>query len=141
MKSRLLASGERFSFSQAYRLLRLLAHREGAQNPSIKVRPNLSLDFPGNDLSEIREVGTAEYRLTANFLGLYGVTSPLPTFYTEDLLDEQHAKAAPGRVARDARAVDASAHDQQVVGRERVVRWRLGRCLHGVTPGKWASNL
>ncbi len=90
MKSRLLASGERFSFSQAYRLLRLLAHREGAQNPSIKVRPNLSLDFPGNDLSEIREVGTAEYRLTANFLGLYGVTSPLPTFYTEDLLDEQH---------------------------------------------------
>ncbi len=90
MKSRLLAHGERFSFSQAYRLLRLLARSEGAKDPAIKVRPNLSLDFPGTDLSEIRELGPAQYRLTANFLGLYGVTSPLPTFHTEDLLDEQH---------------------------------------------------
>jgi len=90
MKPRLLAHGERFSFSQAYRLLRLLARREGAEIPAIKVRPNLSLDFPGTDLSSVHEVGPGEYRLTANFLGLYGVTSPLPNFYTEDLLDELH---------------------------------------------------
>ncbi len=90
MKSRLLARGERFSFSQAYRLLRLLAHREGAKDLAIKVRPNLSLDFPSTDLSAVHQVGPGEYRLTANFLGLYGVTSPLPNFYTEDLLDELH---------------------------------------------------
>lgn len=90
MKQRLLAKGERFSFSQAYRLLRLLAHKEGATDLTIQARPNLSLDFPGTDLSSVREVGPGEYRLTANFLGLYGVTSPLPNFYTENLLDEQH---------------------------------------------------
>lgn len=36
-------------------------------------------------ISDIPEV----LRLTANFFGLYGVASPLPSFYTEDLLDEQ----------------------------------------------------
>lgn len=29
------------------------------------------------------------FRVTANFLGLYGTASPLPTFYTEDLIDER----------------------------------------------------
>src|SRR5690606_19775480 len=60
------------------------------QDLAIKVRPNLSLDFPGTDLSAVHETAPGDYRLTANFLGLYGVTSPLPNFYTEDLLDEQH---------------------------------------------------
>jgi type VI secretion system protein ImpH len=32
--------------------------------------------------------GETVYRITANFMGLYGCTSPLPTFYTEDLLEE-----------------------------------------------------
>ncbi|NLY28303.1 MAG: type VI secretion system baseplate subunit TssG [Alcaligenaceae bacterium] len=90
LKTRLLNNGERFSFFQAYRLLRLLALEQGTQEPEIKVRPSLSLHFPGTDLSEIRQSGADRYRLTANFLGLYGVTSPLPNFYTEDLLDEQH---------------------------------------------------
>lgn len=90
LKTRLLARGERHSFSQAWRLLRLLARQEGAGEPQIRARPHLSLDFPVTDLTRIEEQGPGRYRLTANFLGLYGVTSPLPNFYTEDLLDEQH---------------------------------------------------
>ena len=90
MKKRLLTQGERFSFFQAYRLLRLLAKQEGTSQPVVSVRPNVSLDFPGTDLSEIQEVGTGRFRLTANFLGLYGVSSPLPNFYAEQLLDEFH---------------------------------------------------
>ena len=31
------------------------------------------------------------------------------------LLDEQHGQAATGRVARDARSVDSTAHDEQIV--------------------------
>lgn len=87
---RLINRGDRYSFFQAYRLLRLLAKREGVQDyAAIKVRPNLSLGFPQKDLESIEEQGNHRYRVTANFLGLYGVDSPLPTFYTEDLLDEQ----------------------------------------------------
>lgn len=90
MKQRLLQQGERFSFFQAYRLLRLLAQKEGVVQPELKVRPNISLNFPGTDLSEIRETAPGTYRLTANFLGLYGVSSPLPNFYAEQILDEFH---------------------------------------------------
>jgi len=87
---RLLDRGDRFSFFQAYRLLRLLAKREGLEDyDAIRVRPNLSLGFPQTDLESIQEHGHHRYRVTANFLGLYGVDSPLPTFYTEDLLNEQ----------------------------------------------------
>ncbi|WP_322997270.1 type VI secretion system baseplate subunit TssG [Castellaniella sp.] len=90
LKTRLLSQGERFSFSQAYRLLRLLPRPASSPEPDVRVRPHLSLDFPGTDLNKIREPIPGQYRLTANFLGLYGVTSPLPNFYTEDLLDERH---------------------------------------------------
>lgn len=90
VKKRLLEQSERFSFFQAYRLLRLVALKEGHPHADIKVRPNVSLEFPGTDLSEITETAPGTYRLTANFLGLYGVTSPLPTFYSENLLDEHH---------------------------------------------------
>ena len=87
---RLLDRGDRYSFFQAYRLLRLLAKREGvADHDAIRVRPNLSLGFPQTDLESIEEKGNQRYRITANFLGLYGVDSPLPTFYTENLLNEQ----------------------------------------------------
>lgn len=87
---RLLKRGDRYSFFQAYRLLRLLAKHEGvADQDAIHVRPNLSLGFPQTDIESIEEQGHQRYRVTANFLGLYGVDSPLPTFYTEDLLNEQ----------------------------------------------------
>jgi type VI secretion system protein ImpH len=87
---RLRARGDRFSFFQAYRLLRLLTKREGLTvQEAIRVRPRLGLGFPQTDLWGIEEIGLNRYRVTANFLGLYGVDSPLPTFYTEDLLEEQ----------------------------------------------------
>ena len=90
LTQRLLDRGDRYSFFQAYRLLRLLAKREGvAEQDAIRVRPRLGLGFPQTDLQGIEEHGRQRYRVTANFLGLYGVDSPLPTFYTEDLLNEQ----------------------------------------------------
>jgi len=93
-----------FSFSQAVRLLRQAYGPGGAQGfasflkEQLRVRPYLSLGFPGNDLVDIEsirddaEAETEElhrFRMTASFLGLYGPSSPLPTYYTEELLDEQ----------------------------------------------------
>lgn len=101
LKARLLKEGERFSFFQAIRLLRLLLREQGVATATpwrhIRVRPKLSLAFPETDVDRIEELPDgAGYRVTANFFGLYGVSSPLPTFYTEDVLDE---------TLRDKRAV------------------------------------
>ena len=95
LRDELLAHGARYGYFQAIRLMR----RAGARQ--IRVRPQLSLGFPDTDIDRIEPLpGQAEagdaYRITANFFGLYGVSSPLPTFYTEDLLDDQRE----GRHAR-----------------------------------------
>ena len=98
VKKRLLEEGERFSFTQALRLLRYIISRENGGiggydeiSRRIRVRPYLSLDFPESDITKIEELPGDHplYRITATFLGLYGASSPLPTFYTEDLLYEQ----------------------------------------------------
>ena len=82
----LLDAGHRYAFFQALRLLRLRLG-EDAFARAVRVRPALSLSFPESDMEGIaHEEGML--RITANFFGLYGVTSPLPTFYTEDLIDE-----------------------------------------------------
>ncbi|HOW55930.1 MAG TPA: type VI secretion system baseplate subunit TssG [Syntrophorhabdaceae bacterium] len=91
----LFSNGSSFSFVQAMRLLSHHIHAEGDKGEEImrrriKVRPDLSLTFPGNDIISIaRKRGNPDiFSITATFLGLYGASSPLPTFYTEDLLEE-----------------------------------------------------
>ena len=86
-----------YSFFQAIRLLRLHSHTcTGAElekffRDHLRVRPQLSLGFPATDLTGIeqeeREDGDV-YRLETTFMGLYGASSPLPVFYTEELLSE-----------------------------------------------------
>lgn len=92
IKELLLTSGNKFSFIQANRLLNLLTKEEQASlQEQLRIRPELSLEFPGSDVASIEEVATengSRYLLTATFLGLYGVSSPLPTFYTENLFQE-----------------------------------------------------
>ncbi len=98
IKSDLLSNGRAFSFFQVVRLLRLLETNkstvhgaEPSEIGNIRVKPKLSLTFPSSDVDRVEEKVTNEgtsYNIIANFLGLYGVSSPLPTFYTEDLLSE-----------------------------------------------------
>jgi len=94
----LLAQGHRYAFFQALRLLRLRSADAQAFSQEVRVRPSATLSFPDRDIEEIRLDEIGKYRITANFFGLYGVTSPLPTFYTEDLIEEQ---LQGGSTARD----------------------------------------
>lgn len=94
----LFANAPSFGFFQAMRLLRLLFTRESGHDTgtaffreNLRVRPHLSLSFPGTDLTRLEKDekdGRPLYRSTVSFLGLYGSSSPLPTFYTEDLIDQ-----------------------------------------------------
>lgn len=90
LKKSLLDNGHRYGFYQAYRLLRLLAHSEGSGESELRIRPQLSLGFQESDINQIVERQSGGFDLTVNFLGLYGVSSPLPTFYSEDLIDDAH---------------------------------------------------
>ncbi len=96
---KLLSESSSFSFVQA---LRLFIHYISRQSEiddmdkndilekCLRMRPELTLRFPGTDITNIEKLDEQDlkYRLTVTFLGLYGASSPLPTFYTEDLLDE-----------------------------------------------------
>lgn len=97
----LCREGHRYSFIQAVRLLRLLLRRQGGAErelwKKIRIRPELSLAFPDTDITSIEDQND-HFRISATFLGLYGTSSPLPSFYTEDLLDEQ---SDDGSVTRD----------------------------------------
>jgi type VI secretion system protein ImpH len=84
LEASLLAEGHRFAFFQALRLLNHLL--EGAGASGVRVRPDLSLSFPASDIARIEKRANGDgYTVTASFLGLYGTSSPLPAFYTEDL--------------------------------------------------------
>ena len=88
---------DQYTFSQVIRLIRLVLKRN---NPhftqkdfweQIRIRPALALGFPHMDLDALKwgEDGKTAL-LDVNFFGIYGVSSPLPTFYTEDLIDYQN---------------------------------------------------
>lgn len=90
LNDRLLKTSNQYSFFQANRLLRLLSNKHGTSSANaLRTRPALGLGFPSSDIQSIEAKEGGGYRMSANFLGLYGVDSPIPTFYTEDLLHEQ----------------------------------------------------
>lgn len=86
----LLENGPEFSFRQAVRLLRnpiarLWREKEG-RAPNVRILPQLSLKSPGSEVAYIRRV-PGGYEVTTTFFGLYGAASPLPPFYTEELIE------------------------------------------------------
>lgn len=94
------------TLGQALRLLEQ-AHAESPEPPSFEedvvIRPHLSLAFPAADITEMRmppdsaPADPPAWRLTTTLLGLYGTMGPLPTFYTEELLDEARADESLSR--------------------------------------------
>lgn len=98
LKLELLQKGHAYSYFQVMRLLRYFG-RDSAKSEDelstevepVRIRPKLSLSFPAADVDTIEEQDDdkrTRFLVTANFLGLYGTSSPLPTFYSEDLMDE-----------------------------------------------------
>ncbi|MCE3045905.1 MULTISPECIES: type VI secretion system baseplate subunit TssG [Legionella] len=87
---KLLAQPKSFNFYQAIRLLNHEIEQERLQGipASLDIVPWLSLAFPETDIEDIKK-NQNKYILTATFLSLFGTTSPLPTFYTEQLIQDE----------------------------------------------------
>jgi len=94
----LLAHGRQFDFYQAVRVLLALqpeAVSPGRQGPptkeALRFCANPSLGFPAADVERVeREKASGAalppYAMTVNFLGLIGPASPLPAYYTEEVI-------------------------------------------------------
>lgn len=87
LKERLEKYPEAFSFFQTIRLLKRGVREGGIAAGALRIRPDLFLDYPSAEVSRIesRPEKGIETILTT-FMGLYGISSPLPAFYTEDLM-------------------------------------------------------
>lgn len=94
----LLARGREFGFFQAVRQLEAalagharIGHLGPVSEERLRLRPELGFAFPTGDIAAIdrlpeRPGQPARYELVAGFLGIYGVSSPMPSYLTEDLL-------------------------------------------------------
>jgi type VI secretion system protein ImpH len=90
----IIENGSSYEFFQAYRILQSIndtypiTARRSARK--IDVRPELSLGYAESDISEVKLLDKQRgYEVVSQLAGLYGVASPLPDFYTEELLDNE----------------------------------------------------
>ncbi|SDN24829.1 type VI secretion system protein ImpH [Desulfonauticus submarinus] len=92
LKQELEQHSSSFNFVQAIRLLRVLLDKNKSLDRILEedvfVEPLLSLAFPGSDIYKI-EKRDDKYHVLATFLGLYGPSSPLPVYYTEEIINER----------------------------------------------------
>jgi type VI secretion system protein ImpH len=90
----IIENGSSYDFFQAYRLLQSIndTYPVTARRPArkIDVRPELGLGYAESDISEVKLLDKQRgYEVVSQLAGLYGVASPLPDFYTEELLDNE----------------------------------------------------
>lgn len=101
----LIRDSRAFSYAQVMRLLRLMQRMAASSGDTVEIRtrPKLSLAFPVSDVDTIEEDlsdQASRYTIIATFLGLYGSSSPLPVFYTEDLFFDDEGNAQEESVVR-----------------------------------------
>lgn len=91
---RLLEEGHRFRFSQAIRLLELAfpeapspGQASSYRETPIRFRPSVDLAFPPTDLKQVEKApdDRGEVHVVAYFFGLYGIDSPLPYHFYDQL--------------------------------------------------------
>jgi type VI secretion system protein ImpH len=94
----LLRRPQQFSFYQAVRLLvssvddaSLPGTTSSPDTEPLRFRPHASLSFASADVTSIdlldNNSKNPQFRMDVNFMGLYGPSSPLPAFYTEEIID------------------------------------------------------
>jgi type VI secretion system protein ImpH len=94
LEKNILEESSEYEFFQAYRLLESVnnSYPVSARRPArkIEVRPELTLSYAETDISEIKTLEKQRgYEIISQLPGLYGVASPLPDFYNEELLDNE----------------------------------------------------
>jgi type VI secretion system protein ImpH len=97
LSERLQNEYHQFNFFQAVSLLEEYFQSQGIRNPldtgRVRFVPDPSISFPPNDIAGIRDA-KGLFVMMLSFMGLVGVTSPLPVYFSEYLSRRQeHAPA------------------------------------------------
>ena len=103
IRKRLEKDGSSFTFFQAMRLVERIIGKDAFEDDDLfRARPSLSLDFRKSEIAEIHSLeDKGRIEIITAFLGLYGASSPLPSFYTEDLLESELEDRGSARVLLD----------------------------------------
>ena len=92
LKRELVANSREYDFYQVVRLLQRLRGEE--EGTGVRYRPLLGLERSESGIAGMREVADG-YEIEPTFMALYGASSPLPVWYTGELLeDEWHDESA-----------------------------------------------
>lgn len=86
----ILQNGHRYHFHQLLRLLEQLLpkNRSAEFDYRVKLRPDTSLAFPASDIRSVAPLSGQRFEVVCRFLGLYGVDSPLPQYFLDDVTAE-----------------------------------------------------
>jgi type VI secretion system protein ImpH len=76
-----------------------VGHQGPPDRESVRLTPSVSLAFPARDIESAEEnpETTPPYHLYTTFLGLYGAHSPLPSYYSEEILHQSDEGEDPVR--------------------------------------------
>jgi type VI secretion system protein ImpH len=94
---RLFREGYQFDFFQVVRLLEIFfanipkeRERDETVESRIRIRPHSGLAFPATDVRnvELLDGKPQRARVTATFMGLYGIDSPLPVYFYKEIATE-----------------------------------------------------
>ncbi|HEX6550979.1 MAG TPA: type VI secretion system baseplate subunit TssG [Gammaproteobacteria bacterium] len=85
LERELIDNGREYDFFQAVRLLERLPDAAGGT----RFRPLLSLERGEADITGVRHRDGGGYEISPTFMALYGVSSPLPVWYTAELLEDE----------------------------------------------------
>lgn len=84
----ILARGHRYQLHQLLFLLeRLAQHGEAGTSHQVKIRPDISLAFPASDVRSVNTLTGNDLEVVVRFMGLYGVDSPLPQYFLDDVTE------------------------------------------------------
>lgn len=90
----ILENSSEYEFFQVYRLLESIndSYPVSSRRPArkIEVRPELTLGYTETDISDVIPLDKHKgFEIISQLPGIYGVASPLPDFYNEELLDNE----------------------------------------------------
>ncbi|HEY1991166.1 MAG TPA: type VI secretion system baseplate subunit TssG, partial [Gammaproteobacteria bacterium] len=87
LEHELVSNSREYDFYQVVRLLERL--QQGGEGLTLRYRPVLGLERSESDVAEMRGDAATGYEIAPTFMSLYGASSPLPVWYTSELLEDE----------------------------------------------------
>ncbi|OUL58193.1 type VI secretion system baseplate subunit TssG [Pseudoalteromonas ulvae] len=105
-ETQLIEHASRYSFIQAYKqLCELATVQKHDAAKKVRIRPNLAMSYARSEVvaivKEMQNESEFIYFLEVNLMGLYGQNSPLPKFFTEEIIQAQKKELHASRIFID----------------------------------------